>query len=131
MRTACLLFAAVIAAVTNANTLHSVDFRVTPEQKTLQLKSGDLVRIALAENPTTGYNWKYANPFEDALGIYSVQMDDFEKSTEEGAVGKGGVRTIVLKAEKSGSENFEIVYVRSWEYKDFVETQKAANGTAL
>ena len=55
-------------------------------------------------------------------------MDDFaEEANVEGMAGTTGVRTIVIKAEKTGSEDFEIIYVRSWEYKDFVETQRASN----
>ena len=37
--------------------------------------------------------------------------------------GAKGTRTIVIKADKAGSDTFELVYVRSWEYKDFIETQ--------
>ena len=45
--------------------------------------------------------------------------------------GAKGTRTIVIKAEKAGSDNFELVYVRSWEYKDFIETQQAKNGAPI
>ena len=129
--TSYLMLAAVLAAVATAN-LHSIDFRANPEDKTLAVKSGDLIRITLAENPTTGFSWKYENPFEKTTGVYTVQMDDFAQEAEaDGMVGGKGIRTIVIKAEKAGTENFEVIYVRSWEYKDFVETKRSSNSAPV
>ena len=121
--TSGLILATLLAAAVTAN-LHSVDFRVNTDDKVIDAKSGDLIRINLAENPSTGYKWKFENPFEKNTGIYSVQMDDFsQESSQEGMAGAKGTRTIVIKAEKAGSDNFELVYVRSWEYNDFIEAQ--------
>ena len=121
--TSGLILATLLVATVTAN-LHSVDFIVNTDDKVIDAKSGDLIRINLAENPTTGYKWKFENPFEKKNGVYSVQMDDFSQEVaQEGMAGAKGTRTIVIKAEKAGSDNFELVYVRSWEYKDFIETQ--------
>ena len=134
MKTAAtLILAALMVAAASAN-LHMVDFGSGSEERTLAVKSGDLVRITLEENPTTGYAWKYEDPFTKNTGVYSVQMDDFTQEEGQGGMGMAGVkgsRTIVIKAEKAGSEDFELVYVRSWEYKDFVETKSAANGAPV
>ena len=132
MKTAStLILAALLVAAASAN-LHMVDFRSGSDEKTLAVKSGDLIRMTLSENPTTGYAWKYEDPFTKNTGVYSVQMDDFiQEEGQEGMAGAKGARTIVIKAEKAGSEDFELVYVRSWEYKDFVETKRAANGATV
>ena len=121
--TSGLILATLLVAAVTAN-LHSVDFRVSTDDKVIDAKSGDLIRINLSENPTTGYKWKLENPFEKNNGVYSVQMDDFsQEAAQEGMAGAKGTRTIVIKADKAGSDTFELVYVRSWEYKDFIETQ--------
>ncbi len=132
MKTAAtLILAALMVAAASAN-LHMVDFNSGSNEKALTIKSGDLVRITLSENPTTGYAWKYEDPFTKNTGVYSVQMDDFtQEEGHEGMTGAKGSRTIVIKAEKAGSEDFELVYVRSWEYKDFVETKRAGNGAPV
>ena len=92
--------------------------------------TGDLLKITLNENPTTGYVWRYENPFEMTSGVFSVEMDDYirEPTTldgedDEGPVKAGGkgLRTILLKAEKGGFEDFELILVRSWEFQNFVE----------
>ena len=121
--TSGLILATLLVAAVTSN-LHSVDFRVSTDDKVIDAKSGDLIRINLSENPTTGYKWKFEDPFEKNNGVYSVQMDDFsQEASQEGMVGAKGARTIVIKADKAGSDTFELVYVRSWEYKDFIETQ--------
>ena len=57
-------------------------------------------------------------------------MDDFsQEATTETMAGAKGYRNIVIKAEKAGSETFELVYVRSWEYKDFIE--RSSNGSPV
>ena len=66
------------------------------------LGTGDLLRIALPENPTTGYVWRYANPFESKENVFSVEMDDYTASPNPNVyTGTGGVRSILLKAEVS------------------------------
>ena len=85
--TSGLILATLLVAAVTAN-LHSVDFRVNTVDKIIDAKSGDLIRINLSENPTTGYKWKFENPFEKNNGVYSVQMDDFSRETHmEGMAG--------------------------------------------
>ena len=85
--TSGLILATLLVAAVSAN-LHSVDFRVSTDDKVIDAKSGDLIRINLSENLTTGYKWKFENPFEKNNGVYSVQMDDFSQETsQEGKAG--------------------------------------------
>ena len=85
--------------------------------------------MTLKEVPSTGYVWRFQNPFENKLGIYSVQMDDFTEQAQSGngenPVGTPGKRTIVLRADQLGQEEFELILVRSWEFKDFVEVSNS------
>ena len=120
-----LLGLALCLAFASAN-IYQVDFTaITDETVNIQIKKDDLLRVTLKEIPSTGYVWRFQNPFENKLGIYSVQMDDFTEQAQgangENPVGAAGKRTIVLRAEQIGQEEFELVLVRSWEFKDFVE----------
>ena len=63
-------------------------------------------------------------------------MDDFlsknaEVDPSEANVGAGGTRTILLKGEKAGSEDFELILVRSWEFQDFVNRVDPENGAPV
>ena len=120
-----LLGLALCLAFASAN-IYQVDFTaITDETVNIQIKKDDLLRVTLKEIPSTGYVWRFQNPFENKLGIYSVQMDDFTEQAQgangENPVGAAGKRTIVLRADQIGQEEFELVLVRSWEFKDFVE----------
>ena len=60
-------------------------------------------------------------------------MDDFSQpkpADEVNPVGASGKRTIVLKAEKEGQEEFELILVRSWQFKDYVQNI-TSNGQAV
>ena len=128
MRTQAVILALMVAFA--AANLHSVDFSTGENELNLKVKVGDLVRIVLKENRSTGYSWKFNNPFENASGIYTVPIDDYSQQSKEGN-GAAGVRTIVLKIEKAGSENFELIYVRSWEMDTFVDTARSENGSPV
>jgi predicted secreted protein len=115
-----LLALALCLAFASAN-IYQVDFTaITDETVNIQIKKDDLLRVTLKEIPSTGYVWRFQNPFENKLGIYSVQLDDFTEQAQdpngENPVGAAGKRTIVLRADQIGQEEFELVLVRSWEF---------------
>ena len=118
--------------------IFDVDFEQTDSDVNLEVKKGDLMRVNLKENPSTGYVWRFQAPQQNKLGIYSVQMDDFTEPKSDSGVdgesdgdmpeglsmtGVAGRRTVVLRADKEGRDEFELVLVRSWEYKDFIESK--------
>ena len=120
-----LLALALCLAFASAN-IYQVDFTaITDETVNIQIKKDDLLRVTLREIPSTGYVWRFQNPFENKLGIYTVQLDDFTEQAQgangENPVGAAGKRTIVLRGDQIGQEEFELILVRSWEFKDFVE----------
>ena len=101
-----LLALALCLAFASAN-IYQVDFTaITDETVNIQIKKDDLLRVTLKEIPSTGYVWRFQNPFDNKLGIYSVQMDDFTEaatsSNGESPVGSAGQRTIVLRADQLG-----------------------------
>ena len=60
-------------------------------------------------------------------GVFSLEMDEFtEYPNPEAKHGNGGIRTLVLKAEKAGEQDFEVVLVRSWEVPDFIEERNVS-----
>ena len=129
MKVTAIVLAALVACVSAS--FQTLDFTGSiagaNEIISATLGTGDLLRIALPENPTTGYVWRYANPFESKENVFSVEMDDYTASPNPNVyAGTGGVRSILLKAEVSGQQDFEIILVRSWEVQDFVENHNAS-----
>ena len=129
MRSTTLLICAAAMCLAFAGaSLHSVDLRHETEAVKV-VQEGDLITILLKENPTTGYVWRYENPFEKNSGVYHVHMDEYEANDNPNKMnGHGGKRAIVLKADKVGSDDFELVLVRSWEFKNFVERTTSNGG---
>ena len=111
-------------------TITTVDFTLASddtEEIDVSISEGDLIRINLRENPTTGYAWRFQNPFQRPSGVYSIEMDNYvEDPNPEAKTGMAGVRTLLLKGEKKGTDDFELVLVRLWEVQDFIE---ATDGT--
>ena len=62
----------------------------------------------------------FTEPKSDSDSNYDGEEDGPEGI---GMTGVTGSRTIVLRAEKEGRDEFELVLVRSWEYKDFIESK--------
>lgn len=76
-----------------------------------QLAVGDEVTVRLAENPTTGYRWRF-----NQTGSGSIeQVDDQLEPPASGAPGAGGVRRVRFVARRTGSVQLEAVEQRSWE----------------
>jgi inhibitor of cysteine peptidase len=70
---------------------------------------GDEVRVALAENPTTGYLWQAAVDPE----VLRPVGDDFEAASN--ATGAGGTRQLTFEVVGSGTIELVLRKVRSWQ----------------
>ncbi|MCX6698765.1 MAG: protease inhibitor I42 family protein [Methanomicrobiales archaeon] len=77
--------------------------------KTMTVAKGQVVKVRLSENPTTGYRWEPSV----SSGI-EVAGDTYTRSTPN-AIGSGGTRTWTLKFNGTGSQTFDADYKRSWE----------------
>ena len=78
-------------------------------EKMLHVSPGDTVRVELEENPTTGYSWA----MEELTPLFAVQKNDYELLRGAG-IGGGGMRSIVLKIEQSGSGEIRLKNWQRW-----------------
>lgn len=78
-----------------------------------QALPGQRMLIQLAENPTTGYQWKI-EAFDPR--VLTAAGSDFAASPG-GPLGGGGLRTFVFTALAPGHTSVRLVYQRPWEPK--------------
>ena len=79
--------------------------------KTIELRSGDTLRIELEENPTTGHRWA-AEESDDRVLL--LQKDDYVLE-EHPAIGQGGTRVLVFEARAVGATSVRLKHWREWE----------------
>jgi inhibitor of cysteine peptidase len=84
--------------------------------KKILTQKGDVIKVQLAENPTTGYLWKI-NSLDDKHLNYTEK--EYEISGE--AVGAGGMKTFHLEVINEGISELHIALGNPWE-NDTVET---------
>lgn len=84
---------------------------VTEEQNntTVSLGLNNTLTLKLKENPTTGYQWNLTT----SPGLL-VTSDTYLPSAPQ-LTGSGGVHSWDLKAVKTGMQDINAVYMRSWE----------------
>ena len=81
--------------------------------KTFNMTRGQTVKIALDENPTTGYMWNTS--VSNGIRI----SGDSYKISNPGLMGSGGIHTWTLVLSKSGEQEFTALYKRAWEPEAF------------
>lgn len=79
---------------------------------TLHLRTGDEFTILLEGNPTTGYLWQFAAPYDETVVILK---GDRYISPSEALCGAPGKRSLTFVAEDPGRTGLKLVYVRPWE----------------
>jgi inhibitor of cysteine peptidase len=84
-------------------------FGIGDNGKTVSVNEGSIVKIALDENPTTGYSWN-----ESASSGLKV-LDSQYTASQSGLMGAGGVHEWTIKAEGKGTQQFSAIYKRPWE----------------
>ncbi len=77
--------------------------------QTITIKSGETVKIALDENPTTGYSWNVT-----ATPGLTIVSDQFI-APGSGVVGAGGLHEWQVRATGTGDQQFSGIYKRPWE----------------
>ncbi|MBS0560439.1 MAG: protease inhibitor I42 family protein [Proteobacteria bacterium] len=80
------------------------------QAQTIGVKAGDLIRLSLPENATTGYRWAV-----DRLGSGIEQVGAPEASYPAGAVGSGGRASWMFKATAPGVDEIAMKMWRPWE----------------
>jgi inhibitor of cysteine peptidase len=79
-------------------------------ERTVDLRVGESVRLTLPENATTGYRWAL-----DRLDRDVVEEAGSEPHPSRGAIGSGGNVTFDFTAKKAGSGEVALKYWRHFE----------------
>ena len=106
-----LCFGAVVAATASGALLPHRTFGEADDGSTASLKKGETLRVALPENPTTGYSWSLS----PSDGLYLVSDEYVPDTTGPRRVGAGGVHYWDIKATGIGSQVITASYRRPWE----------------
>ena len=85
--------------------------------KTANLTAGDIIRINLESNPSTGYGWTFDKALLDTGVLSLVDSGYLEpaNNTTRPAVGAPGTQYWLFKALKDGDIKIPFSYSRSWE----------------
>ena len=82
--------------------------------KKIEVHPGDIIRITLESNITTGYSWENADKVDKE--ILALDSNDYVSDPNpEELDGVGGNTVIVYRALKPGKAIIDLVYLQSWE----------------
>ena len=113
MTAAALLSAILCACSTTGADPQHYELTKADKGRTLHLKSGDIVTVQLASNPTTGFQWEFGTPALDRK-VVSLREDRFI-SPKGDLCGAPGKRSLSFQAEGPGRTDIRLIYVRPWE----------------
>ncbi len=83
----------------------------TDDGTVIDTRVGQLFRIILDSNPTTGYRWKYS---EDPEGLVSLVESKYDPGHPE-RIGGGGFDLWIFEGVKPGKTTITFEYLRPWE----------------
>ena len=81
------------------------------------VKVGDTFSNQVRSNPTTGYRWQLAEPFDKAR-LEKISNTYQADANPNRLVGVGGTEIWTFKALKSGDTHIQLRYLRSWEAQE-------------
>ena len=96
------------------------EFKLTEADngKKLEVHPGDVIRISLESNITTGYSWENADKVDS--DVLALDTDDYVSDPNpEELDGVGGRDVIVYRALKPGEAKIDLVYLQSWAPSEF------------
>jgi inhibitor of cysteine peptidase len=114
-----VLISLLLTALTACGAADEVNLDANDNGNQVELKSDQTLVISLEGNPTTGYTWEVAEMDEGVLR--QVGEMEFEPQ-DTGDVGVGGVQILRFEAVNSGQTDLDLVYHRSWEDEQPLET---------
>ena len=79
---------------------------------TITILPGEIIRVKLRSNPSTGYSWELG-PLED--GFFEVEHKFQADPHKEYEAGYGGCDFWTFKAERPGETDISLSYERPWE----------------
>lgn len=81
---------------------------------TIELRVGDKVKLNLAGNPTTGYNWTVERL--DFSILKQTGEPEFKQTSEnQNRLGAGGLIIYNFEAIQKGTTSLRMIYHRPWE----------------
>lgn len=104
-----LLVAALLSGC--GPTFQTIELTEQNASSEVDLREGDLIRLSLAGNPTTGYTWEWV---DDGSGVLEIQGEP-EYTTDSDLVGSGGMFVFKFKAVKTGQAELNLIYHRTFE----------------
>ncbi len=81
--------------------------------ESVTLAQGDILKIELPSNPSTGYSWHIASNSNDVLA--PVGQPQFSLGSQTPMPGAGGTETFTFKAVAAGESTLTLIYNRPWE----------------
>jgi len=86
--------------------------------KKIEVHTGDIIRITLESNITTGYSWENADKVDK--DVLTLDANDYVSDPNpEELDGVGGNTVIVYRALRPGKAKIDLVYLQSWEPSEF------------
>ena len=106
------------AASPRIATGNEVNLTEADKGKNIEVHTGDVIRITLESNITTGYSWENADKVDK--DILALDSDDYVSDPNpEEMDGVGGSTVIVYRALKPGKAKIDLVYLQSWDPSEF------------
>jgi len=101
------LAALIMLAGASSASAMTVLVRQGDSGRTVHLRPGDVIKLTLAENPSTGYGWRWSRrPARRVLRTVSSKY--VADPVPPGTVGSGGKHTWVFKARRRGETSFRL-----------------------
>lgn len=94
----------------------TVDVSAKDNAQIISAQVGNLIRITLESNPSTGYNWELHNFKFGPAVFHSSEL--IPRKGGNVLFGAPGDTVITLQAVEPGSQNIELIYRRPWETVD-------------
>jgi len=89
-------------------------FLINDSGKSVALSPGDVFKVTLESNQTTGYSWKLSENMDQDIVLMTSSVYEVPKSSKD-MVGAGGTETFSFKAQAQGKTSILLEYVRPWE----------------
>lgn len=99
-----------------------IDLSAAENNQTIKTAVGDIVRIRLKGNATTGYSWQFQ--ITDIAVAGKVAEGYIPDNAPVGLVGSSGTFEYILKMLKDGQVTVIGYYYRPWEKPDKDKTEK-------
>ncbi|MBF0529982.1 MAG: protease inhibitor I42 family protein [Deltaproteobacteria bacterium] len=100
------------AMVVMVNAQETMTLTKADQGKTTEAKVGQIIRIELPGNPTTGYDW---HPIEVDGQYLDVLSKEPKKSGQTNLIGAPSLIVSRFQTKKPGNTTVELAYFRVWE----------------